>query len=396
MRTLRLFDSSILSGASYPRLITRPRKPLAYASGFSFLAPAIMAAMPSPTRQSKPIAVAIAALSVDLAAASAPTDFRVIPAGEFRAWDGRPSECPAWVCTEDDGRRIVAELAARTRKSVIDYEHATLKAKREAVKAPAAGWFERAEWRSDGLWLIGVDWTALAAREIADKAYRYISPVFSYDSASGRVRSLLHAALTNEPGLDNLTDLAALAAHVFLDQPNQEEVQMELLKKLLAALGLQETATETEALSAVAALKTNVASLTAQVTAPDPTKFAPIATLSALQGENADLQTKVAALQAEIDGGKLDTLIDEAKAAGKITPATEPLMREIGKKDFAALSALLDASTPVVKPGGTQTGGKGPEGGTTAALSAEQKQVVAALGLTVDQFNKANKANPEA
>jgi hypothetical protein len=33
----------------------------------------------------------------------------------------------------------------------------------------------------------------------------------------------------------------------------------DLLKKLLAALGLQETATEAEALAAVAALKTNVA-----------------------------------------------------------------------------------------------------------------------------------------
>lgn len=102
------------------------------------------------------------------------------------------------------------------------------------------------------------------------------------------------------------------------------------------------------------------------------------------------LQTKVAALQAEIDGGKLDALIDAAKAVGKITPATEPMMREIGKKDFAALSALIDASTPVVTPGQTQSGGKaGGEG--TGALSAEQKQVIAVLGLTADQFNQANK-----
>lgn len=351
-----------------------------------------MAAMPSPAHKSKQIAVAIAALSVDLAAATAPTDFRVIPAGEFRAWDGRPSECPAWVCTEDDGRRIVAELAARTRKSVIDYEHATLKAKREAVKAPAAGWFERAEWRSDGLWLIGVAWTALAAREIADKAYRYISPVFSYDSASGRVRSLLHAALTNEPGLDNLTDLAALAAQVFLDQPNQEEVQMELLKKLLAALGLQETATETEALSAVAALKTNVASLAAQVTAPDPTKFAPIATLSALQTDYAALQGKYVALQAEVDGGKVEALIDQGKADGKIPPAMESWARDLGKKDLAALSAYLEKAPPVVKPGATQTGGQGGSEGT-AALSAEQQKVCELLGVDPAAYKQSLSAS---
>lgn len=161
----------------------------------------------------------------------------------------------------------------------------------------------------------------------------------------------------------------------------------EMLKKLLAALSLQETATEAEALSAVAALKTNVASLTAQAAAPDPAKFAPIATLTALQGENAGLQTKLAALQAEVDGGKLDTLINAAKAAGKITPATEPLMREIGKKDYAALSALIDASTPVVTPGRTQSGGQG-GGEGTAALSAEQQKICDLLGVAPDAYRQ--------
>ena len=348
-------------------------------------------------RQSSPSdlrpALALAALSVELSGAVAPADFRILPAGAFRASDGsgRPAECAAWVCTEADGRRIVAELAARESKRVIDYEHATLRAKKDGSKAPAAGWFREAEWREDGLWLTGVEWTAAAAQAIVDKEYRFASPVFSYDFQTGRIGSLFYAALTNDPGLDGLTDLAALAAELFLPPINLQENSMnELLKKLLAALGLQESATEVEALSAVAALKTNVAALSAQVAAPDPSRFAPIATLTALQGENAGLQTKLASLQAEIDGGKLDTLISAAKAAGKITPATEPLMREIGKKDFAALSALIDASTPVVTPGQTQSGGKaGGEG--AAALTAEQKQVIAVLGLTADQFNQANK-----
>lgn len=336
--------------------------------------------------------VAIAALGVELTAGAAPADFRIIPAGEFRSWDGRPAECKAWICTEEDGKRIVAELNALSSKRVIDYEHATLHAKKTGNKAPAAGWFQSAEWRPDGVWLTGVDWTAEAAQEIVEKKYRYVSPVFSYDQKTGRVGSLFHAALTNDPGLDGLTDLAALAAELFLPPINQENSMNEMLKKLLAALGLQETATEAEALSAVAALKTNVAALTAQVAevnSPDPAKFVPIATLTALQGENAGLQTKVAALQAELDGGKLDKLINDAKAAGKITPATEPLMRDIGKKDFAALSKLIDASTPVVKPGQTQTGGQGQEGGemkdgnaiAQAALTYQTEQ--AAKGITV-------------
>lgn len=338
-------------------------------------------------RPSKALAgLALAALFVDLVAAEAPVDFRIIPAGEFRSWDGRPTECAAWVCLPDDGARIVADLNARQSARVIDYEHSTLIAKRTGQKAEAAGWFKRAEWRDDGVWLVGVDWTALAAKEIVDKRYRYVSPVFGYDPKSGRVQTLFHAALTNDPGLDGLTDLAAMAAELFLPT-HPPETEMDLLKKLLAALGLQDTATETEALSAVAALKTNVAALSAQVAAPDPARFVPIATLSALQGEHATLQGAHAALQAEVGAAKLEKVVADGLAAGKLTPATEAWARELGKSNLAQLSAFIDAAPVVVKPGETQTGGKG-QGGGDKQLSAAELAVCSAQGVDPADFLK--------
>lgn len=345
-------------------------------------------------KQKRPlrIALAIAALGVELASAQPPADFRIIPAGEFRSWDGRPTECAAWLCTEEDGQRIVADLNARTSPRVIDYEHATLHAKKAGSAAPAAGWFKSAEWRADGVWLLGVDWTALAAQRISDKEYRFVSPVFSYDPKSGRVQQLLHAALTNDPGLDGLTDLAALAAEFFTPPPTPEDSMNELLKKLLAALGLQETATEAEALSAVANLKTNVASLSAQVAAPDPAKFVPIATLSALQGEHAELQSKMAALQAEVSGGKLDKIIADGLAAGKLTPATEAWARDLGKSNLAQLSAFIEAAPVIAKPGETQSGGAG-SGGATVALSADQKRVCELLGVSEADYQKTLSAS---
>jgi hypothetical protein len=75
-----------------------------------------------------PLAHAIAALAVQIepdAAGAPPTDVRLIPAGEFRAVDGRPSDCPAWVMDAADGQRCVSAMAARDSASVIDYEHAT-------------------------------------------------------------------------------------------------------------------------------------------------------------------------------------------------------------------------------------------------------------------------------
>lgn len=335
----------------------------------------------------KLLAVAVAALGVELAAGSAPVDFRILPAGEFRAWDGRPAECAAWVCTEEDGQRIVAGLNARASACVIDYEHATLRAKATSQPAPAAGWFKQAEWRDDGVWLIGVDWTALAAQQIADKQYRFISPVFPYDPQTGRVLALYHAALTNDPGMDGLTDLAALAADFFSAPLNPPETIMDLLKKLLAALGLQENATETEALSAVANLQTNVAALSAKVAQPDPAQFVPIATLSALQGEHADLQGRYAMLQAEVAGGKLSQVIADGLAAGKLTPATEAWARDLGKTNLAALSAFLEAAPVIAKPGVTQTGGKG-EDGNVAVLSADQSKVCQLLGVAEADFQQ--------
>ncbi len=237
--------------------------------------------------------------------------------------------------TDEDGARLVAEASARMSDRVIDYEHATLlQAKAGGGKAPAAGWFRALEWRpGDGLWALGVQWTALAAKHLADREYRYLSPVFSFDKESGRVLQLLHASLTNDPGLDGLTDLAALAADLLLPPTRKQEQSMnELLKKLLASLGLQETATEAEALSAVAALKTNVAALSAQVGSPDPAKYVPIAALSGLQAEHADVKGKLATLTTEISAGKVTALVADGVTAGKITPATEAWAKSLGLK----------------------------------------------------------------
>lgn len=63
-----------------------------------------------------------------------------------------------------------------------------------------------------------------AGEMIAADEYRYISCVFAYDK-TGRVTRILHAALTNFPALDGMDEVfvAALAANLSSDQPNQEQ-----------------------------------------------------------------------------------------------------------------------------------------------------------------------------
>ncbi|MBN8452259.1 phage protease [Accumulibacter sp.] len=347
------------------------------------------------TRKSTDRPAAIASCAVDLAGAGgAPRDVRLLPSGEFRSWDGRPTDVAAWVMTDEDGLRLVAEAAARASDRVIDFEHATLRAKSGGDRAPAAGWFRRLEWRpGDGLWAVGVRWTAQAARHIADQEYRYVSPVFSYDKDSGRVERLLHAALTNDPGLDGLTDLAALVAELFASPTiAQESAMPAILKKLLAALGLQETATEAEALSAVEALKTNVAMLSAQVAAPDPTKYAPLAALSALQTENAQVKGQLAALTGEIAAAKVVQQVADALAAGKLTPAMEDWAKTLGAANPTALSAFLDAAPVVVDLGAKQSDGKQPAGTGGQALSATELAVCRSMALAPEDFAKTRQA----
>ncbi|HRD45714.1 MAG TPA: phage protease, partial [Caulobacter sp.] len=106
------------------------------------------------------VAVLRSALPDGQASAAAPTSLRLIPAGPFRAPDGRPADAPAWQLDGETAARLVADMAARQSARYIDYEHATLHAKTRGAEAPAAGWFDALEWRPEiGLFATGIQWT---------------------------------------------------------------------------------------------------------------------------------------------------------------------------------------------------------------------------------------------
>ena len=327
----------------------------------------------------------LAALSVELLSTGVPDAFRIFPYGRFRSSDGsgRPETPPeGWLLTPERAAELVAAAAQRRNKIVIDYEHQTLYASQNGQPAPAAGWIGRLEARDDGLYAVEVTWTTAAAGLIAEKAYRYISPSFWHSTESGEIVRLVNVALVNQPGLDGLTDLAALAAHFLY---STKETQP--MKKLLAALGLPETANEDEALTALTAQRNShesaVASLSAKIDAPDPSKFVTVATFTALQTEHKQTADALAALQARVDAEKIDALIETAKASGRLTPASEAYARELAKKDFTALLGFISAQPVIVKPGETQTGGSGPKGG---AGGQDSKAIAAAaLAYQVEQ-----------
>ncbi len=354
-----------------------------------------------PPKQRNVIAQA-ACSQVISASGQAPTRFKLMPAGSFTAHDGRPANlenvtCAAWVLTDSVGAAIVQAAQKRQRKFVIDYEHATMRAKETAQPAPAAGWFKTLEYvPGDGLYAVDVQWTARAAAMLAADEYLYISPVFPFNKHTGLVAGLHSVALTNDPGLDMLPELAQLSATsggLLLDDSassppthQQETSQMDKLA-ILAALGLPASTTDDTALTALAALRGQVAAKDKQIEALtagqfDPAKHIPLV-------EHQKVAEQLAQLTAQSDKAQHDQLMTAALADARILPANEAYWRG---QPLAALQAFLKDAKPIAALGTLQTGGTPPVDTEVAQLTAEESTVCKMLGITAEDFLKSKAA----
>lgn len=145
---------------------------------------------------------------------------------------------------------------------VIDYEHQTL----NDVQAPAGGWIKSLILKNDGIYA-RVEWTKKARDFIKNKEYRYLSPVVLIDRESGRAVSLHSVALTNVPAIDgmkaiinsmdkgdkvmdNQKNTGDLQQTAYLD-PAKSGNSDDLIKDIIQALGLEESATPDEIIQAI-------------------------------------------------------------------------------------------------------------------------------------------------
>lgn len=293
---------------------------------------------------------------------------QLLPAGAFKARDGRPLEVAAghWYIDAPIAAKVIARAAARTTDMVVDYEHQTLNSEKNGLPAPAAGWIKgvELEWREgNGLFATAPNWTEKAAAMVAAREYRYLSPVFSYDPRTGEVLDLLHVALTNYPALDGMGSLSALAAARFeLADPaatSAEENHRVNREQLIALLGLSSDASEEDIQSALTGLKADVgktqelqqALAEAKAAPPDPSKYVPIGVLE-------ELKKDVAALKTTQVAGEVDGLVSAGLADGRLIPAQESWARELGSKDVAALKGYLEKTPAIAALKGQQTQGK--------------------------------------
>ena len=329
--------------------------------------------------------------------AEAPQWIQLLPSGTFQGRDGRGPY------TLGEPEAVIA--ATRSwfggADMPMDYDHQLEKAAANGQPAPASGWIKELAARSDGLWA-RVDWTERAAAAVASREYRYVSPVFYHDR-QGRISRLESVALTNLPNLE----LRALSsAHAALAA---KEFTMDLLKAMCAALGLPPDSDETavdaglravlaerdsaraalvEAGKALNAASTSPGDLikaaqsAALAATPDPSRFVPMDVYAAASKELSEVKAAQAASRAT-------ALVEEARGAGKVTPAMEDWAKSYASADPEGFKAWVSLA-PDQRPGGegkSAASAQPPKSGM--GLTEEEKAICAACGISEEDFKKA-------
>lgn len=167
-------------------------------------------------------------------------EFRIIPAGKFRAIDGRPAPDRDWELTEIGAYKIIADVASRAQDSLIDYGHKSI-VNGDAI---AAGWFRELVWKPDGLYVQNARWTDRAKSAIQAGEYRFVSPVINYDKDTFAVTGLQSLAITNTPALPALTDLSNVALSqtesINMARGHKEKSDPKLMEILQRMTGMKE------------------------------------------------------------------------------------------------------------------------------------------------------------
>lgn len=346
-------------------------------------------------------AVLCAALPVE--AGTAPEWVKLMPAGTFRPNDPRQG----WTL-RDPAAVIAASLASAAGGMLpIDYDHAVDLAAPQGRQAPAAGWMTQLQARADGIWA-QVEWTDAGARAVAAREYRFLSPSFLH-AKDGTVTRILGAGLVNRPALTDLPQLAA---------SQQGDTMDPTLIALREALGLAETADQATALAAVTTLKAGQGQLTALCsaaglaagTAPEQlvtavkaavdgvkavaaaagldgtaTADQVVASVKALRAGASVADQQLATLSAQVKSlmdEKTAAKVDAAIKAGKFPPAQRDNLLALAAAAPATLDAMIEKAVPVLTPGPATGDRPNPDG----SLTAEQKAVCAAMGLSEDAY----------
>ena len=240
---------------------------------------------------------------------AAPDLVHLLPRGEIKGRDGR-----RFILDNPEG--VVSASLSQGLDLVIDYEHqGDDPARRGRGPVPAAGWIKDLVLKTNGIWG-RVVWTERARNMIADREYRYLSPVLTH-RPNGEVVRLKGASLVHRPNLE----LTALSS--------QEDTMTEDLARVAEALGLAPDAGIDATLARIDALSGD----------PDPAKYVPIKAVNELLAERNTRTATMSAREAEIK-------VTAAMDAGYLTPAMRDWAVALCHQDPESFDAFMSSAAP--------------------------------------------------
>ncbi|WP_052023450.1 phage protease [Rhizobium sp. PDO1-076] len=332
-------------------------------------------------------------IALQSAGTEVPEWLHVLPSGRFTGVDGRG---PYFLENPDE---VVGRFNSEGRKLPIDENHSTDLAGKQGFSSPARGWIVEMQSRTDGIWA-RVEWTPAGHSLMGEKAYGYLSPVFTHPRKPPFVvQRLQSVALTNDPNLTSLTSLHSTSMENTMD--------LEALRK---ALGLPETADDAAIIAAAHAAHTAQAAHTALLprlaevagvaatTAPDAlvtalqAKATPPASIAA---ENADLKEQVTSLNSRLtelvtttSKERAVSVVDAAINATKLVPALRDHFIARHMKNPAEVETEIGLM-PALNAGGL---GNRQPAVTGETATSEELSVASMMGVDPEAFQKEHKA----
>lgn len=320
-------------------------------------------------------AIALNTIELSAALGEAPEWIQLIPAGRVTGRDGR-----SWLNSQPE--QILAFFVELARDLPIDIEHSSELKAPLGEPAPAVGWIKELADRNGEIWG-RVDWNPEGGKLVGDRAYRYVSPVIVYNRDSGIIVGLTSVGLTNQPNLE----LPALNSQQGASPENKEEA---MLKKILVALGLPETAGEDEAVAKIKELKKEMATANNRAENPSLDKFVPRSDYDAAIAKATNAEQALKAVKDEQLETAVNGAIDQALKDGKITPATAEYHKAQCRQEggLARFTEFCKAA-PVI---GGASGLEGKEAkDTQTALNSEQQKVAEMFGNSAEDIAKYGK-----
>lgn len=316
----------------------------------------------------------------DVDVRDAPEEIVVVPAGMVESTKGN------FMVNENSFNAINEHFLKRELDIVIDYEHQTL----EGGEAPAGGWIKSLRWEEGIGVMAQVDWTDKAKSYLANREYRYLSPVVLVRKSDNLAIRLHSVALTNTPAITGMT---AIVNSENLDDFERMGLEMDLLKALIELLGLPADTTEETLIQAIKELKGEMDGvLTANSEIKTLLGLADTATIEDAKGTIIALknptgvvsEAEFLALKQKVDSKDAKAVVELALTEGKLLPAQKEWAIEYALSNRKGFENFIEKAPKVVPMGGDTP----PKKTAQTTLDETEMKVCKDLGITPEEYLK--------